>query len=142
MSQANTSKLSTWILWAPIKFSIITFICLTIVGLLYTFIAAQVYAPAPIPTKPIIWLCAITFIGCIAHMFYKLPRIHFDHTSFVAVHNSQMLISSNHCLKIPIFKRNRTKHSTIQFKFAKKRELWNKKYKTYLSSLSKSTDPS
>ncbi len=94
MSQANTSKLSTWILWAPIKFSIITFICLTIVGLLYTFIAAQVYAPAPIPTKPIIWLCAITFIGCIAHMFYKLPRIHFDHTSFVAVHNSQMLISS------------------------------------------------
>jgi hypothetical protein len=94
MPQTNTSKLSTWILWAPIKFSIITFICLTIVGLLYTFITAKIYAPAPTPTQPIIWLCTITFIGCIAHMFYKLPRINFDRASFVATHNSQMLITS------------------------------------------------
>lgn len=94
MPQTNTSKLSTWILWAPIKFSIITFICLTIVGLLYTFITAKIYAPAPIPTQPIIWLCTITFIGCIALMFYKLPRINFDRASFVATHNSQMLITS------------------------------------------------
>lgn len=94
MPQTNTSKLSTWIFWAPLRFALTTFISLSIVSLLYTFIAAQVYVPAPIPTQPLLYLCTITFIACVTQLFYKLPRIKIDRTSFITTHNLQMLITS------------------------------------------------
>lgn len=94
MSQTNTSKLSTWTIWAPLRFAITAFISLSLIGLLYTFIASKIYAPAPIPTQPLLWLCTITFIGCTIALFYKLPRTNIDRTSFIAVHNLQMLITS------------------------------------------------
>ena len=94
MSQTNTSKLSAWTLWTPLRFAITAFISLSLIGLLYTFIAGKIYAPAPIPTQPLLWLCTAAFIGCIIALFYKLPRINIDRYSFIAVHNLQILITS------------------------------------------------
>lgn len=94
MSQTNTSKLSTWVFWAPLRFAITSFIALGIVGILYTLIAGKIYAPAPIPMQPLLWLCAITCIGCIAAMLHKLPCTNIDRFSFIAIHNIQMLIAT------------------------------------------------
>ncbi len=94
MSQTNTSKLSTWTLWAPLRFAITAFISLSFISLLYTFIASKIYAPAPIPTQPLLWLCTAAFIGCAIALFYKLPRTNIDRYSFIAVHNLQILITS------------------------------------------------
>lgn len=94
MQKTNTYKLSTWTLWAPLRFAVFTFCALTMTSLLYTFIATRIYTPAPIPQTPLLYLIILTFIGCATLFFIKLPRITPDRQSFIAAHNAQITLVS------------------------------------------------
>lgn len=86
------SKLSTWLLWAPIKFALISFFATTIIAFVYSFIAGYVSPDTPLSTTPLMILVTVAIILCIAYSVYSLPRIKMDRSSFIAIHNAQTLI--------------------------------------------------
>ena len=94
MKETNTTKLSSLVLWQPLRFATITFLALSITGLLYSLIAGKIYAPAPVPPQPLLWLCLFAFMCCTSLFFYKAPRFIPDRTSFIATHNAQILLIS------------------------------------------------
>ncbi len=94
MKNTSTSKLSTWVFWAPLKFALTTFIATSIISLLYSVIAGTIYTQTPAPYQPLLYLCITTFIVCTIKMFSKLPHIIPDRNSFIATHNLQTILTS------------------------------------------------
>ena len=92
-NQSNT-KLSTWLLWAPLKFALITFAAISMMGILYSIIYGAIFPQNPIPQRPILGLSAIALVLSILYMIKKLPHKKMDHNSFVAIHNAQITITS------------------------------------------------
>lgn len=92
MKQTTQSKLSTWLLWAPIKFALISFFATTIIAFVYSLIAGYVSPDAPTSTTPLMILVTVAIILCIAYSVHSLPRIKMDRPSFIAIHNAQTLI--------------------------------------------------
>ena len=94
MEHTNTSKLSTWILWAPLKFAATTFCAISIICIIYSLITTKIFIHANTSPQTMLWLCATTFIICATILFYKLPHSSPDRTSFIATHNLQTILTS------------------------------------------------
>lgn len=94
MQKTCTSQLHTWILRAPLKFAIYTFCAFLTVGLLYTLIIGTIYAHAPLPIQPLLYITFITLIFFTYKLYKHLPPTPPDQISFVATHNAQMTITS------------------------------------------------
>lgn len=94
MTENNTNKFSTWILWSPLKFAVISFCVMISTAFFYSLIAGAIYNPSGIPQTPLWILLAIGFICSIAFQFKKLPRDKMDRTSFIAIHNTQTIVLS------------------------------------------------
>lgn len=103
MQQTNTSKISTWIFKTPLKFAIYTFCTFAIIGLLYILIIGTMYAPNPLPIRPLFYLTFIVLIYCTYKLYKHLPPTPPNQTSFVATHNAQILITSIAFFLISIF---------------------------------------
>lgn len=92
MKIKNTKTISNWLIFAPLKFALYTFCALSFVTFLYTFIAKLIYSSAVIIQTPMIILCCITSLFCIAITMRKLLRNEIDRASFIAIHNAQTII--------------------------------------------------
>lgn len=94
MKTTNTSKLSTWVLWAPLRFALTTFISVTLIGILYLMIAGAIFPSAPIPQQPLAILTTLTILTCIYLLEIKLTHNKLDQESFVLAHNTQTICAS------------------------------------------------
>lgn len=94
MTEKNTNKFSTWTLWSPLKFAVLSFCVLISTAFFYSLIAGTIYNPSNIPQTPLWILLTIGFICSIAFQFKTLPRDKMDRASFIAIHNTQTIILS------------------------------------------------
>lgn len=90
----NTSKLSTWLFWAPLRFAISTFFAVTLTGILYIIISALIFSSTPIPQAPLGALTSLVILYCIYLTERKLPRNELDQASFVMIHNAQTIFGA------------------------------------------------
>lgn len=94
MKKTNAKNFSTWTLWSPLKFALISFGIMITTAFIYSLIASIIYTPVTMPQAPLVTLLSIGFIGAIAIQIKSLPREKMDRTSFVAIHNTQTTILS------------------------------------------------
>lgn len=94
MKKNNTTKISTWTLWSPLKFAAISFGIMITTTFIFSLIAGAKYGPVLTPQTPLIILLTIGFIGAIAIQIKSLPRDKMDRTSFITIHNIQTITLS------------------------------------------------
>lgn len=90
----NTSKLSTWLFWAPLRFATTAFVATILTGILYIIITGALFQSNHIPQRPIALISLIMILACIYLLERKLPQNKMDQTSFVLVHNAQTILAS------------------------------------------------
>ncbi len=88
----KTTKISTWLLWSPLKFALGTLVALSVVSFLYTILIRAFYSSATIMETPVMILCGVTGLSCIILTIRKLLRAEMNHASFVGVYNAQAFI--------------------------------------------------
>lgn len=81
-------KISTWTLWQPLKFALISFFAIVLTTRLYTLLT-QSTSPTPLL---ILLILSITTAGFL--QIHATPHIKMDKKSFIAIHNAQYLILS------------------------------------------------
>ena len=90
----KTSKLSTWLLWGPLKFSLISLTLMILIMVAYSLIAGIFSQDTqPIHHTPIFASLIISFVISIYILARKLPKIKMDRTSFISIHNAQTILS-------------------------------------------------
>ena len=94
MKKTHQNKFSTWTLWSPLKFALISFCILVSTAFIYSLIASMFYTPSTMPQSPLAILLALGFLGAMALQIRSLPRTKMDRTSFISIHNIQTLILS------------------------------------------------
>lgn len=90
----NTSKLSTWLFGAPLRFALSTFFAVTLTGILYIIISGLVFSSTPIPQGALAILTPLVILYCIYLTERKLPRNKLDQASFVMIHNAQTVLGA------------------------------------------------
>lgn len=94
MAEKKSLTLLDWLLWKPLKFSIITFIMMIGVGFIYAIISSLIFNGATESRSILTILLAITFAISAYLMLKKLPSDNLDRKSFVAINNAQIFFTS------------------------------------------------
>ena len=94
MSTTKKTTLSTWLVWAPLKFACISFSIMTITAIIYGLISTHALNPAPIPQTPLVLLLTLAFISSVAILWQILPSEKINQSAFIAVHNIQTFVLS------------------------------------------------
>lgn len=90
----KSSKLSTWLLWGPLRFSVIC-LCLMIVFTLGSSLLSNLFMDGiqTISQTPLFISLTFSFIISIYILIKKLPNIKMDRHSFISIYNSQIFLS-------------------------------------------------
>ena len=89
----NNTKISTWTLWAPLKFSFLCFGLIFLSASINTFVLERLFAPN-ISHSIFITLTTIVFIFSLIFLIKKLPIKKMDQRSFISLHIAQTLITT------------------------------------------------
>ena len=95
MTTNTTSKLSTWLFWAPLRFATTTFLAVTLTGILYIMISGFIFPSTPIPQLPLGILTTLIILYCIYLTGRKLSHDKLDQASFVMTHNAQTVLGAS-----------------------------------------------
>lgn len=86
MKLHKSLSLLSWLLWFPLKFSIISFLLI-----LTTFALVGYFAPTASDAAMASWLTLAVIISAVVTL-YNMPRQNMDQKGFVALNNAQMFI--------------------------------------------------
>lgn len=93
MTANKTNKLSNWLLWAPLKFSFLSFGLIFLMTTIHTFVLDGLFSPNL--AQNIFFILTVgAFIYSIIFMIKRLPVTNMDRQSFVSLHIAQTLITS------------------------------------------------
>ena len=94
MTGKKPDTLINWLLWAPLRFSIITFFMIIGMGLLYFLLSNLFFNGADAGNGIKLILLAIVFALSAYIMLKKMPSENLDRKSFVALNNAQIFLIS------------------------------------------------
>ena len=94
MSTEKAPKLSTWLLWAPLKFSVISFLGLTVTTFIYTLFTNLVLKTPVMPRTPLTILLILVIVACTYQTLCKIPKFKMDQRSFIGITNAQTTIAA------------------------------------------------
>ncbi|MBQ8255963.1 MAG: hypothetical protein IJY99_03305 [Alphaproteobacteria bacterium] len=94
MNTNKTPKLSTWLLWSPLKFAGISFLGLFITTFLYTWITGGILKLQAPSTTLLAVLLTLVISTCIYFMFKRIPKFKMDQRSFISIINAQTIIAA------------------------------------------------
>lgn len=94
MAEKKSITLLDWLLWKPIKFSVITFLMMIGVGFIYAVIPSLIFNGGTESKSLLTILLAVAFAVSAYLMLRKMPSDNLDRKSFVAINNAQIFFTS------------------------------------------------
>ena len=94
MQNTKHATLSSWLLWAPLRFAVISLGLMLGTTLLYNAIATRIYTASPIPQTPIVILLTLSIAFAATLLIRRLPCEKMDRNNFIRIHNAQTFILS------------------------------------------------
>lgn len=89
----NTTKISNWILWAPLKFSFLFFCLVFLTATINTFVLERFFT-LNVSQLIFITLISIVLVYSLLFLAKKLPVKKMDRHSFISLHIAQTLITT------------------------------------------------
>lgn len=94
MSTNKTPKLSTWLLWSPLKFACLSFLGLLITTFLYMWFTNNVLKQHAPSQGLLAILLTLVLSACIYFMIKRIPKFKMDQRSFISIINPQTIIAA------------------------------------------------
>ncbi len=94
MQNTKHATLSSWLLWSPLRFAIISLGLMLGSTLLYSIIVHRIYDTPPPSQTPIVILLTLSVAFAATLLIRRLPCDKMDRDKFISIHNAQTFILS------------------------------------------------